>query len=117
FPQGASANLDRYLGVVSSLRGLTNTFNVPLGGGRPDIQFGTVTASAPAPINTYDLLTRIDWTPNENNSIAARYLFNDQRVTNQFPTPFQGFAVDVPSRVQNFYANYTRLISLRMTNE
>jgi len=117
FPQGASANLDRYLGVVGSLRGLTNTFNVPLGGGRPDIQFGTVTASAPAPINTYDLLTRIDWTPNENNSIAARYLFNDQRVTNQFPTPFQGFAVDVPSRVQNFYANYTRLISLRMTNE
>jgi len=117
FPQGASANLDRYLGVVGGLRGLTNTFNVPLEGGRPDIQFGTVTASAPAPINTYDLLTRIDWTPNENNSIAARYLFNDQRVTNQFPTPFQGFAVDVPSRVQNFYANYTRLISLRMTNE
>jgi hypothetical protein len=117
FASGASANLDRYLGVVGSLRGSTNVFNVPLGGGRPDVQFGTVTAAAPAPINTYDLLARVDWTPNERDSFAARYIFNDQVVTNQFPTPFQGFAVDVPSRVQNFYANYTRILSSRMTNE
>ncbi|HJZ66650.1 MAG TPA: TonB-dependent receptor, partial [Blastocatellia bacterium] len=117
FPQGASANLDRYLGVVGSLRGSTNVFNVPLGGGRPDIQFGTVSAAAPAPINTYDLLGRVDWTPTEKDSVAARYLFNDQIVTNQFPTPFAGFAVDVPSRVQNFYANYTRILSPFMTNE
>jgi carboxypeptidase family protein/TonB-dependent receptor-like protein len=117
FAPGASANLDRYLGVVGSLRGSTNVFNVPLGGGRPDVQFGTVTAAAPAPINTYDLLARVDWTPNERDSFAARYIFNDQIVTNQFPTPFQGFAVDVPSRVQNFYANYTRILSSRMTNE
>ena len=117
FPQGASANLDRYLGVVGSLRGSTNAFNVPLGGGRPDVQFGTVTASAPAPINTYDLLARVDWTPNERDNFAARYIFNDQLVTNQFPTPFQGFAIDTPSRVQNFYANYTRILSSRMTNE
>ncbi len=117
FAQGASANLDRYLGVVGSLRGSTNVFNVPLGGGRPDVQFGTVTAAAPAPINTYDLLARVDWTPSERDNVSARYIFNDQVVTNQFPTPFQGFAVDVPGRVQNFYSNYTRILSSRMTNE
>jgi outer membrane receptor protein involved in Fe transport len=117
FAQGASANLDRYLGVVGSLRGATNAFNVALGGGRPDVQFGTVTAAAPAPINTYDLLARVDWTPNERDNFAARYIFNNQVVTNQFPTPFQGFAVDVPGRVQNLYGNYTRILSSRMTNE
>ena len=117
FPQGASPNLDRYLGVVGDLRGTTNVINVPLGGGRPDIQFGTVTTFAPTPINTYDFLTRIDWTPSENDNVAARYLFNDQTVTNQFPVPFAGFAVDVPARVQNFYASYTRILSPRMTNE
>ena len=117
FPQGASANLDRYLDVVGNLRGSTNVFMAPLGGGRPDVEFGTVTAAAPAPIDTYDLLARIDWAPNERDNFAARYLFNDQTVVNQFPTPFAGFAVDVPSRVQNFYANYTRLLSSRMTNE
>ncbi|MFY9608246.1 MAG: carboxypeptidase regulatory-like domain-containing protein [Blastocatellia bacterium] len=117
FPAGSSANLDRYLGVVGGLRGSTNLINVPIGGGRPDIQFGTVTTSAPGPVNTYDVLGRVDWTPTERDSIAARYLFNNQSVTNQFPTPFEGFAVDVPSRVQNFYANHTRLLSSRMTNE
>jgi hypothetical protein len=117
FPQGSSPNLDRYLSVVGGLRGTTNPINVALGGGRPDIPFGTVTTFAPAPVNTYDLLTRVDWTPNERDSFAARYLFENQRVTNQFPTPFVGFAVDVPARVQNFYANYTRILSARMTNE
>ncbi|HSB11942.1 MAG TPA: carboxypeptidase regulatory-like domain-containing protein [Blastocatellia bacterium] len=117
FPQGASPNLDRYLGVVGNLRGTTNTFNVQLGGGRPDIPFGTATTFAPTPVNTYDFLTRIDWTPSENDSFAARYLFNNQTFTNQFPVPFEGFAVDVPGRVQNFYGSYTRILSPRMTNE
>lgn len=117
FSAGSSANLDRYLSVVGGLRGSTNLINVPIGGGRPDIQFGTVTTSAPGPVNTYDVLGRVDWTPTDNDSIAARYLFNDQSVTNQFPTPFEGFAVDVPSRVQNFYSNYTRILSPSMTNE
>jgi len=117
FPQGSSANVDRYLGVVGTLRGSLNPFGVPIGGGRPDIQFGTVTAADPAPINAYDILTRIDWSPNERDNFAARYLFNNTVVTNQFPTPFKGFAVDTPGRVQNFYASYTRLLSSRMTNE
>jgi hypothetical protein len=117
FPEGTSPNLDRYLNVVGNLRGTTNIVNVALGGGRPDIPFGTVTTFSPAPVNTYDLLGRVDWTPNENNNFAARYLFNKQSVNNQFPTPFEGFAVDVPSRVQNFYLNHTRILSARMTNE
>jgi hypothetical protein len=117
FPEGASANLDRYLGVVGGLRGTTNVVNVALGGGRPDIPFGTVTTFVPAPVNTYDLLGRVDWTPNENNNFAARYLFQKQQFTNQFPVPFEGFAVDVPSRTQNFYLSHTRILSTRMTNE
>jgi hypothetical protein len=50
-------------------------------------------------------------------------VLDDQRFNNQFPTvasggsPFPGFAVDVPSRVHNFYFNYTRNISTRLTNE
>jgi hypothetical protein len=115
FPQGASANVDRYLSVVGNLRGTTNPVNVALGGGRPDIQFGTVTTFAPAPVNTYDLLTRVDWTPNERNNLAVRYLLNDQKVINQFPTPFEGFAVDVPGRVNNLYASHTIILSPRMT--
>lgn len=46
FPQGASPNLDQYLGIVGNLRGITNPILVPLGGGRPDIPFGIATRGA-----------------------------------------------------------------------
>ncbi|PYP84467.1 MAG: hypothetical protein DMF61_19875 [Blastocatellia bacterium AA13] len=117
FHQGASANVDRYLGVLGSLRGATNPFNVPLGGGRPDVQFGTVTTSQSQPVNTYDTLVRVDWTPNARDSYAARYIRNDQTFTNQFPTAFDGFAVDVNAAVQNFFGSYTRVLSNRWVNE
>lgn len=117
FPQGASANLDRYLSVVGNLRGTTNPVSVELGGGRPDIEFATVTTSSSQPVDTYDLLGRVDWTPTINNSFAARYMLQEQTFKNQLPTVFSGFEVDTPSRVQNFYFNYTRVLSTVTTNE
>jgi hypothetical protein len=117
FPAGTSANLDRYLGFVGNNRGVTDPFLVELGGGRPDIEFGTVSRSSPQPVNTYDYITRVDWTPNVKDSFAFRYLSTDQIYTNQFPTVFEGFELDVPSLTQNFYMNYTRTISPRATNE
>ena len=110
FPAGASSNLDRYLAIVGDLRGATNLVNVPLGGGRPDIQFGTATRTSAQPVNTYDYLTRIDWTTSSKNSASFRYLANDQIFSNQFPDPstgitgsqFAGFEIDVPSLTQKF---------------
>ena len=117
FPQGASANLDRYLGVVGDLRGSQSPFNVELGGGRPAIEFGTATTFSSQPVDTYDLLGRIDWAMSESSSLTGRYLFNDQVFTNQFPVAFQGFEVDVTGRVQNFYLNHTKSFSPTFTNE
>src|SRR5215510_8204897 len=78
FPAGASANLDRYLGIVGNLRGQTSLINVPLGGGRPDIQFGTATNFSAQPVNTYYYLTRIDWNSSSKNSASFRYLATNQ---------------------------------------
>jgi len=125
FPTGASANLDRYLGIVGNLRGTTNLINVPLGGGRPDIQFGTATNSSAQPVNTYDYLARIDWNSSSKNSASFRYLANSQLFSNQFPDPstgitgsqFPGFEIDVPSLTQNFYASDTYVFSPRTLNE
>ena len=52
FPVGASPNLDRYLAIVGDLRGQTNLINVPLGGGRPEIEFGTATRFSAQPVDT-----------------------------------------------------------------
>jgi len=117
FPQGASANLDRYLSIVGNLRGATNTFLVPLGGGRPDIPFGTATSSSAQPVNDWQWLTRIDWARTSNDLYAFRYVFDDQTFKNQFPTAFDGFDIDVPSRIQNFYFSNTHVFSPRLTNE
>ncbi|HEY6802795.1 MAG TPA: carboxypeptidase regulatory-like domain-containing protein [Pyrinomonadaceae bacterium] len=125
FPTGASANLDRYLGIVGNLRGTTNLINVPLGGGRPDIQFGTATNISAQPVNTYDYLARVDWTSSAKNSTSFRYLATKQLFSNQFPDPstgiagsqFPGFEIDVPSLTQNFYMSDTYVFSPRTLNE
>ncbi len=125
FPAGSNANLDRYLAIVGDLRGTTNLINVPLGGGRPDIQFGTATRTSAQPIDTYDYLARIDWTSSSKNSASFRYLANKQLYANQFPDPstgitgsqFAGFEIDVPSLTQNFYMSDTYVFSPRTVNE
>src|SRR5678815_3496299 len=125
FPAGASPNLDRYLGIVGALRGTTSFVNVPLGGGRPDIPFGTATRLSSQPVNTYDYLTRFDWTSSAKNSASFRYLATKQVFSNQFPDPstgvtgsqFPGFEIDVPSLAQNFYVSDTYVFSPRTLNE
>ncbi|HEV7860435.1 MAG TPA: carboxypeptidase regulatory-like domain-containing protein [Pyrinomonadaceae bacterium] len=117
FPAGRSANLDAYLATVGNVRGNSQTFTVPLGGGRPDVEFGTASTSSPQPVNDYQGLFRVDWTPNSKDSYGFRYLFDHQLFANQFPSIFSGYEIDVPSLTQNFYANYTRTISASTTNE
>lgn len=123
FKVGANPDLDRFLSIVGNIRGEREISNVALGDDRPDIEFGEATISSTQPVNDDQFLARIDWTPTQKDSLAFRYVFDNQRFDNQFPTvasggsPFPGFEVDVPSRVQNFFFNYTRSISTRVTNE
>jgi len=118
FPAGANPNLDRYLSIVGNLRGQREISNVALGNGRPDIEFGETNVSSSQPVNDHQFLSRVDWTPTQSDSFAFRYVFDDQVFNNQFPNAsFPGFEVDVPSRVQNFFFNYTRSFSSRLTNE
>lgn len=118
FPAGVNPNLDRYLSIVGNLRGQREVANVALGNGRPDIEFGETNVSSGQPVNDHQFLSRVDWTPTQKDSVAFRYVFDDQVFNNQFPGgSFPGFEVDVPSRVQNFLFNYTRSFSPRLTNE
>lgn len=125
FPAGTSPNLDRYLAIVGDLRGSTNLVNVPLGGGRPDIEFGTATRFSAQPVNTYDYLARVDWAVTDKNSFSVRYLANKQLFSNQFPDPstgiagsqFPGFEIDVPSLTQNVFISDTHVFSPRTVNE
>ena len=119
FPAGTNPNLDRFLSVIGNLRGQREVSGVALGDGRPDIDFGETTVSSTQPVDDHQFLARVDWTPTQKDSLAFRYVFDDQTFSNQFAntSPFPGFEVDVPSRVQNFYFNHTRSLSTHVTNE
>jgi len=125
FPVGASPNLDQYLAIVGDLRGETNLIQVPLGGGRDPIEFGTATRFSAQPVNTYDYLARVDWSITDKNSFSVRYLANKQLFSNQFPDPstgiagsqFAGFEIDVPSLTQNIFLSDTHVFSPRTVNE
>lgn len=119
FPAGTNPNLDRFLSIIGNLRGEREISEVAVGDGRPDIEFGETTINSTQPVDDNQFLTRVDWTPTQKDSLAFRYVFDDQIFSNQFPndSPFPGFEVDVPGRVQNFYFNYTRSLSTRATNE
>ncbi|HKG45193.1 MAG TPA: carboxypeptidase regulatory-like domain-containing protein [Pyrinomonadaceae bacterium] len=120
FPAGTSPNLDRYLAAIGDLRGATGVFGVPLGG-ETAIPFGTATRTSSQPVDDTQYLFRVDWTPNNNNSVSVRYLADDQIFSNQVPTfsslQFPGTEVDVPSLIQNAYINWTRTFSPNTTNE
>lgn len=117
FPQGASPNLDLFLGAIGDLRGVTNPVLVPLGGGRPSIEFATATVQSTQPINDHQFLTRWDFIPNASNTFTARYVYDNSIFTNQFPTIFPGFEVDVPGKTHNAYLSWTKSFSPTLTNE
>lgn len=123
-PVGANPALDRYLSIVGTF--LAPSADRPpvalqTGGGGTFVEFGNATRQSSQPVNTYDYITRVDWTPTSRDSLSFRYLRNQQTFTNQFPTftggQFPGFEVDVPSTNNNFYFNYTRNMSANTTNE
>jgi hypothetical protein len=124
-PVGQNPALDQYLAIVGTFPATSGFKNVGIQSGTSPaqtIQFGTASRQSAQPVNTYDYITRVDWTPTQRDSFSFRYLRNDQVFNNQFPAgvtggQFPGFEVDVPGHVANFYTSYTRNISSTTTNE
>jgi hypothetical protein len=125
-PVGTNLALDQYLNTVSTFLAPTaDRPAVPLqssGDNQTFVEFGNATRQSSQPVNTYDYITRVDWTPTSRDSFSFRFLRNTQVFTNQFAalaggTLFPGFEVDVPSQNNNFYFNYTRNLSANTTNE
>ena len=123
-PAGTNPALDQYLNTVSTFLAPTADRLIGIQSGASPanaIEFGNSTRTAAQPVDTYDYITRVDWTPNQKDSFSFRYLATDQTFFNQFPTTagsqFPGFEIDVPSLTQNFYINFTRNFSPSTTNE
>lgn len=124
---GTNPALDQYLAIVNTFLASTGDRNIGIeAAGTPNrtlIPFGPATRQSAQPVNTYDYIARVDWTPTSRDSLTFRYLRNDQVFNNQFPTgsvsggQFPGFEVDVPGVADSFLGSYTRNFSPNTTNE
>ncbi|HSS22380.1 MAG TPA: carboxypeptidase regulatory-like domain-containing protein [Pyrinomonadaceae bacterium] len=123
---GANPALDQYLAIAGTFVAPTADRLVGIeAAGTPNrtlVPFGTASRLSAQPVNTWDYITRVDWTPTSRDSLTFRYLRNDQTFNNQFPSgvaggQFPGFEVDVPGVADSFFASYTRNLSARTTNE
>ncbi|MBI5085903.1 MAG: TonB-dependent receptor [Acidobacteria bacterium] len=116
FPKGTNPRADLFNSVTGGLDATSQFFNVPLGGGRPDVEFGTVIVPYAQTQRDRQSTTRIDTTLNDKNLLSGRYLYS-QPVNDPATLNWPGFMSTQQYRYQNAVANWTRIISPTMTNE
>jgi outer membrane receptor protein involved in Fe transport len=77
FPTGRNQNADLLLNITSSNDGVFGAFNVPLGLGRPDVEFGRVIIPYSQQRRIRQWSIKGDHRLNERDSFSARLLAND----------------------------------------
>jgi hypothetical protein len=116
FPAGTNKNVDLYLGIVGNVTGSANPFNIALGSGRGDIEFGTGFFSLPRKYLDRQFQMRIDHKLGENDQLSGRYLYDNQSDPLASVT-FPGFETTQANRYQNALISETHIFSPTMTNE
>jgi hypothetical protein len=115
FPVGTNPRVDTYLTAISSVRGTANLFNIALGSGRPDVQFGTGFFSLPVYYKDRQMSLRIDHKISENDQLSGRYLRDSDSLL--ATAAFPGFETTETDKYQNVQIAETHIFSPRMTNE
>jgi outer membrane receptor protein involved in Fe transport len=116
FPKGRNPRVDLFNTVTGGLDATSQFFAVPLGGGRPDIEFGTAIIPYANRFRDRQSTTRIDYNLSARHLLSGRFLFDDQN----FPTAilnWPGFINAQTNRYQNALVNWTAVLSANKTNE
>ena len=118
FPKGANPRVDIYNQVTGTADATSQFFNVPLGNGRPDLEFGTYILAFPQTRRNRQWATKFDHSFGPNDQLSVRYGNDNQSApvggaANAFPGFFTG-ETDV---YHNVLASETHVFSPTMTNE
>lgn len=115
FPPGANPRVDLYLNAISSVRGTASLFNIALGSGRPNVQFGTGFFSLPVFYKDRQMQFRIDHKISDNDQLSGRYLRDSDSLL--ATAAFPGFETTETDKYQNVQIAETHIFSAKMTNE
>src|SRR5262249_1188683 len=107
---------DLYLSSIQGIAGVVGLSQIPLGAGRPSVEFGSVGVSAAQVINDQQYVARVDHAFNANHRLAVRYLIDDT-ITTPSRVNGPGFAFNNNGRSQNLLGTHNWVISPTWTNE
>jgi hypothetical protein len=118
FPAGVNANADLLQAITAGYDGTFQTFNVPLGNGRPDVQFGQTIAPYSQRLRIRQYGAKIDHRLGNKDTLAGRLLIDSEfkpqgGETLSFPSFFTSETLSATS----LSVYHTHIFSPAMTNE
>ena len=116
FPSGSNPRVDLFNRITGGTNAAAQFFNVALGDGRPDIEFGTAIVPYPATYRDRQTISRFDHMFNERNLLSSRFLYDDQDNPATYYN-WPGFITGQKNRYMNAMLAYTRVLSPTLTNE
>jgi Carboxypeptidase regulatory-like domain len=118
FPTGTNANADLLKQITAGFDGVTRIFTVPLGNGRPAIEFGRVITPYSQSQRTRQYGAKIDHRFRDRDTLAGRFLIDDQLVPQGGETlSFPSFFTSATQKTASISLYETHIFSPTMTNE
>jgi hypothetical protein len=74
FPKGRNPRADLFSDITADTTATANLFPVALGGGRPDIEFGTSIIGYPQTYRDRQTTSRMDYALSERNQFLAQFI-------------------------------------------
>jgi hypothetical protein len=118
FPQGTSRNADLLQQITAGYDGVFRAFNVPLGNGRPDVEFGRLITPYAQELRLRQYGVKIDHRFSERDILAGRFLIDDQFLPKGGETlSFPPFHTSETQKTHSVSLYHTHVFSPTVTNE
>jgi hypothetical protein len=118
FPAGANANADLLQAITAGFDGTSQTSNVSLGSGRPDVEFGLAIAPYSQRLRLRQYGAKIDHRFRDKDTLAGRFLIDDELQPQGGETlSFPSFFTSSTAITTSLSLYHTHVFSPTMTNE
>ncbi|MBZ5634629.1 MAG: carboxypeptidase regulatory-like domain-containing protein [Acidobacteriia bacterium] len=118
FPPGASANADLLQQITSGYDGQFQTFSVPLGNGRPDVEFGNLIIPYSQRLRIRQYGAKIDHHFSDKDTLSGRFFIDDQfRPQGGESIGFPSFFTSSTYKTTTIALYHTHVFSPELTNE
>ena len=118
FPTGTNANVDLYRQIASKAVADSQPYLVPLGGGRPDVEFGTKISDYGYNYLDRQWMIRIDHSISERDQLSGRFVRDSKNAPQGGAASFfPGFSTSYQYPTLNVLLAETHVFSPTTTNE